>query len=296
MSAAMVEGSIGANAAGREGVVIPRIAIAAAVSLLLHALLMWGLRIPRPGAQPDAPHLTAYLKPPEKAPAKPRPPARAKPPPAKPPIIKPAAEVRAPQAPPQAVPVKPEPQALPPPAPEPPPPVAATPPVINPVPLPAEPDFMAALEARRRARGEPSAEMAAAQRVENANKGALASAALAVPAPSSLNPERRQNGYGTFDIRRRAVDYAEYMFNGWNENFRRHGQMLIEVRKGEANSIELAVIRSMIEIIRRTESGDFVWRSHRLGRVVMLSARARDNATLEEFLMLEFADDFRRYR
>jgi hypothetical protein len=44
----------------------------------------------------------------------------------------------------------------------------------------------------------------------------------------------------------------------------------------------------MIAIIREYEQEDFTWRSVRLGREVTLSARAVDNAGLEDFLMREF--------
>ncbi len=49
----------------------------------------------------------------------------------------------------------------------------------------------------------------------------------------------------------------------------------------------------MIGIIREHESGEFLWESHRLGRQLTLSARARDNAELEAFMMQEFFYDVR---
>ncbi len=89
-------------------------------------------------------------------------------------------------------------------------------------------------------------------------------------------------------MRSRGVDYAELMFNGWHTEARRNMAQLIEVRKGEHGNIELAVVRKMIEIIRANVQGDFQWRSHRMNRVVTLSARQRDNARLEEFMLREF--------
>jgi hypothetical protein len=44
----------------------------------------------------------------------------------------------------------------------------------------------------------------------------------------------------------------------------------------------------MIELIRKHYSGDFNWDSRRLGRVVVLSARIEDTASLEGFMMKEF--------
>jgi hypothetical protein len=46
----------------------------------------------------------------------------------------------------------------------------------------------------------------------------------------------------------------------------------------------------MILLIREYYSGDFKWESHRLQRVVTLSARPEDQAGLEEFMMKEFFD------
>jgi hypothetical protein len=46
----------------------------------------------------------------------------------------------------------------------------------------------------------------------------------------------------------------------------------------------------MIAIIREYETEDFVWESPRLTRNITLSARLRDNAELEEFMMREFFD------
>ena len=65
----------------------------------------------------------------------------------------------------------------------------------------------------------------------------------------------------------------------------------IEVRKGSNSDIRIAVVRKMIAIIREYEQEDFLWESQRLGRSLTLSARARDNAGLEDFMMREFFPD-----
>lgn len=81
---------------------------------------------------------------------------------------------------------------------------------------------------------------------------------------------------------------AEFVFFGWNKDIKRNSRQRIEVTRGEHPSIELAVVRRMIGIIREHEKGDFTWVSHRLGREVTLSARPSDTVGLEEFLMKEF--------
>jgi hypothetical protein len=63
------------------------------------------------------------------------------------------------------------------------------------------------------------------------------------------------------------------------------------VRKGAESDIRIAILRRMIAIIREHEDGDFDWESHRLNRIMRLSARPRDNAGLEDFLWREFFDN-----
>ena len=94
-----------------------------------------------------------------------------------------------------------------------------------------------------------------------------------------------------FQIQRLGVDSAEFLFFGWNKDIRRNSTQRIEVSKGDNANIRIAVVRRMIVVIRDHESGDFTWVSRRLGRDVTLSARAQDNAGLEEFLMQEFFFD-----
>jgi hypothetical protein len=65
---------------------------------------------------------------------------------------------------------------------------------------------------------------------------------------------------------------------------------VIEVDAGLGGDIELAIVRRMIELIRTHYTGDFRWDSHRIGRVVVLSARPEDQAELERFLQNEFFD------
>jgi hypothetical protein len=91
-------------------------------------------------------------------------------------------------------------------------------------------------------------------------------------------------------------DAAEFIFYGWHKAMRRNMAQLIEVRKGSNPDIRIAIIRRMIAIIREYEQDDFVWESQRLGRNVTLSARARDNAGLEDFLMTEFFGEQRGAR
>ena len=79
-----------------------------------------------------------------------------------------------------------------------------------------------------------------------------------------------------------------FIFNGWIpvvDHFRRE----VTVDAGEAGNVKLAIVRGMIkEIIRKYKTGDFEFESHRLGRIVTMSARPADNDQLENFMMQEF--------
>ena len=283
----------------RDGVTIPTIAIWVVVSLLAHvALLLW---MPRPQMskteEPVPPPLTAYLRsaPQLTPPPQPQTPQRVTPPPPK--------AARAPVARPPQTPVKPPAPVIalskPATAEQPAPftvPKAEPPPLVQPpqltTPPPTETDLSAFIAARKRARGEdvPSAE------TEIANRGALSSAALKPSAPITFGEKPPTPSGGLFQIRRRGYDYAEFMFYGWNQNFRRAVPQMIEVRKDGNSDIDIAVIRKIIAIIRDYERGDFTWYSKRTGKNLTLSARARDNSGLEEFMMQEFYDELHRYR
>ena len=103
--------------------------------------------------------------------------------------------------------------------------------------------------------------------------------------PFGYDPER---GGGVFQIERLGYDYAELIFHGWNKDIGRNTRQRIEVRKGNNSDIRIAVVRQMVAIIREYEQEDFLWVSQRLRRNVMLSARPRDRAGLEDFMMREF--------
>jgi hypothetical protein len=98
----------------------------------------------------------------------------------------------------------------------------------------------------------------------------------------------RERGGGIFQIARVTSEDAEFFFYGWNKAIQRNSRQMIAVSRGSHATIEQAVVRKMIELIRERSSADFVFESKRLGRDVSLSARPADTAKLEEFLMREF--------
>ena len=152
------------------------------------------------------------------------------------------------------------------------------------------------IEARRRTRAQsaPAENLTNTQQAEDdrARSNRIAAANLGSQQAQTFGYDPKQGG-GVFQIVRLGYDSAEFLFFGWNKEFRRNTKQQIEVRKGNNSDIRIAVVRKMIAIIREYEQGDFRWDSRRLGRSLMLSARTRDNAGLEDFMLREFFDDTR---
>lgn len=101
----------------------------------------------------------------------------------------------------------------------------------------------------------------------------------------NLQPEGTS---GVFQIISMGVRTARFSFRGWTTDYNNSRREVIEVDAGLNGDVERAIIRRMIELIRKHFRGDFNWESHRLNRVIVLSARMEDNEGLEEFLMIEF--------
>jgi hypothetical protein len=159
---------------------------------------------------------------------------------------------------------------------------------------PANEDFASYVEARRRAR-EPAArpsQPSPPAETEQERHNRIAAENLGLSQTPSFGAERNRGG-GIFQIQRMGFDSADFVFFGWNKFINRNTQQIVEVQRGNNASMELAVVRRMIGIIREHESGDFVWQSRRLGREVSLSARIADNAALEAFMLREFFADAR---
>lgn len=148
-------------------------------------------------------------------------------------------------------------------------------------------DFAAFIESRRSAResvpSQPSPPVESVQ--ERDNRIAAINLGLnRTPGPG----DEKKHGGGIFQVARVGLNDAEFFFFGWNKAIRRNSRQMIEVRRGDNASTELAVVRRMIALIREHESNDFIWESNRLRRDIWLSARMADNAGLEEFMMHEF--------
>ena len=260
----------------QDGVTVPRIGVMIAVSVLIHILALLGLpsmkvHLPSDSDSPETSSaLTLRLAPPfpPSAPATPAPSAPA------PLARRPAPVVKPPPPPPVIALNKPAPAPAPSVTPAPPPPAIAG-------------DMDSYIEARRRARGDNTP--VAPPPVEDADARARRAIAgnLGTIQDRNFGFDPRRGG-GMFQIEQMNSDYASFIFYGWNNNINRNTKQLIEVRKGSNSDIRYAIVRKMIALIRENSQEDFIWVSQRLGRSVTLSARARDNAGLEEFMMRDF--------
>jgi hypothetical protein len=286
-------------------ITIPVIWLAFVLSLMVHvtALWEWLPRLPLLARDALAPSdaaspMTVQLASPENTPessasakiadaqsAKPSPPPRT-PPPKPPRRTLPTPPVIALTPPSSTLPVPPPAQ---------PREIAPSPPTPPPAP-PIEGDLSAYISARRRARGEaePASSNGAAANSpaedDIARRDRIVASNLASVNSQNFGNSPKNSG-GIFQITRMGYSDAEFAFFGWNKDIRRRATQKIEVRLGDNGDIRHAVIRKMIAIIREYETEDFVWESHRLTRNITLSARLRDNAELEAFMMREFFDE-----
>lgn len=93
---------------------------------------------------------------------------------------------------------------------------------------------------------------------------------------------------GIFQILSLSAHSGQFSFLGWTGEYSSARREVFEVEVGANGDIQRAIVRKMIELIRRHYTGDFNWESQRLGHVVVKSARIEDNDELENFLLQEF--------
>jgi hypothetical protein len=149
---------------------------------------------------------------------------------------------------------------------------------------PAE-DMTASIEARRRARGQDTSEQPG-EESEKDRGTRLALANIAAANGKSQGNDSNDSG-GVFSVTDKTFNSAQVKFKGWNPSFKRRWLTQARVELGLERDIETAVVKKMIELIRKEKTGDFEWDSHRLQRVVKMSARVEDTAELEAFLFKE---------
>jgi len=166
----------------------------------------------------------------------------------------------------------------------------ATPAPTTPAPAPhsaAPPtDMMAYVNAARERRR--AVELAAKRENAEASAGENAPSDEEARLANIRRNLQPQGTNGVFQILSIGMHTAEYSFRGWLTEYSYSRRQVIEVETAPHEDIEHAIVRSMIQLIRKYYKGNFNWESQRLHRVVVLSARPEDNAGLEDFLIREF--------
>ena len=168
--------------------------------------------------------------------------------------------------------------------------VVETPPKV--APPPPEMDMQAYVEARRKARGAKDPSEQPAEESENARATRIATANIAAANGRTHGDDRNETG-GVFSLSNKTFNSADLKFRGWNQNFKRRWLHQLTVERGNEPDIETAIVKKMIELIRKEKTGDFDWDSHRLQRVVKMSARVEDTAELQAFLFKEMFPEYR---
>ena len=258
-----------------EARTLRRIALGLALSLCLHVLFF--VVVPKRDVTEDSPMhgtqgpLVVRLNPSAEAP----PPiaAAVMPPPPAPrnraPAPQPRQMMSVPSLTPQSMPLTPE------------PPAPVRPPESAPT------DFMSMVNANRERRAAADA-AARADRLASGREPSGDDVAMANINRNIRSLTQREGTSGVFQILSKGQRAAQFSFRGWTNDASHSRRDVIEVDAGLNGNIEVAIIRRMIELIRTHYQSDFNWDSHRLGRVVVLSARIEDTAGLEEFMMREF--------
>jgi hypothetical protein len=287
-----------------DGVTIPVIWIALALSLLIHAVVLLGWRRPNiehpytelaelkgkplrlrlaprpnPPAQPPQPPAVEKPRPAPRPAPKSNPPPRAAPSPAAP------SQQAAPRPVAPSVPVVRAPS----PAPLPPPQATLPPSPTLPAPRPAPPgmDFSTFVKRNQLARAEVQPrDPAEEERIERNRR---------VQADLQAQNERvygddPSKGGGVFQVDDLRNQDAVLLFRGWDADVGQRLPQKFEVTRGNYPDIRIAVVHKVFDLIHAEMPEDFVWHSHRLGKDLTLSARPQDRAGTEEVLMKELFD------
>jgi hypothetical protein len=157
---------------------------------------------------------------------------------------------------------------------------------------PAE-DMSARIAARQKARGQDTSQEQGESEADRGNR--IARENIAAANGASRGDDRNETG-GVFTIANKTFTSARVKFRGWNPNFKRRWLQEVEVDLGTERDIETAIVKKMIELIRKEKTGDFDWESHRLQRVVKMSARVEDTAALQAFLYKEMFPGYKEPR
>jgi outer membrane biosynthesis protein TonB len=148
--------------------------------------------------------------------------------------------------------------------------------------VPPEMDMTEYIAKRRQARG--ATDPSTSTEESEAARGSRAALANIAAVNNRGRDDANESG-GVFSISNKTFHSMDLKFRGWNPSFKRRWLTSVTVEQGSEPDVETAVVKKMIELIRREKTGDFEWDSHRLGKVITMSARIKDTAELQAFLM-----------
>jgi type IV secretory pathway VirB10-like protein len=151
-------------------------------------------------------------------------------------------------------------------------------------------DMQAYIDAKRKARGAPSQSDSTE---ESQSAKGMRNALANIGAINGRGGQDPNETGGVFSVSNKTFNSADVKFRGWNPNFKRRWLTAVTVERGGDPDIETAIVKKMIELIRKEKTGDFEWDSHRLNRVVTLSARPQDTQELMDFLFKEMFPEYK---
>jgi hypothetical protein len=105
---------------------------------------------------------------------------------------------------------------------------------------------------------------------------------------------KNQGISGVFEVLSVGPRIGIFRFIGWTSDASDNTRQTITVDAGLGGDVPGAIIKRMIQLIREHYKENFNWDSQRLGRVVVLSAREKDEADLRRFMTAEFFDNQRQ--
>jgi hypothetical protein len=156
--------------------------------------------------------------------------------------------------------------------------------------IPPDMDMTEYIAKRRQARG--ATDPSTSTEESEAARGSRTALANIAAINNRGRDDANESG-GVFSISNKTFHSMDLKFRGWNPNFKRRWLTSATVEQGSELDIETAVVKKMIELIRREKTGDFEWDSHRLGKVITMSARVKDTAELQAFLMKEMFPEYK---
>ena len=157
--------------------------------------------------------------------------------------------------------------------------------------IPQDMDMSQYIAKQREKRGAPAQSDQSAEESQSA-KG-MRNAMANIAAINGRGGQDPNDTGGVFSVSNQTFNSAEVKFRGWNPSFKRRWLTDVTVDRGSNPDIETAIVKKMIDLIRQEKKGDFDWESHRLNKVVTLSARPQDTQELMNFLYKEMFPDYK---